>query len=300
MIDNKVFGDTGMLGEPVYPYQSPSLGPLALALAKASAGFATVTRDKKVTIQQKSGGSYSFQYAPLESILAAVREPLAENGLAIVQMIDGHDLVSMLLHESGASLTCRAPLPSVDDIKGLGSAVTYLRRYAIQAMLGIAAEDDDDGSAATGDRVVSSDVEHGADGSLIGTVQVGDKMTSDFSLRQDAEQGPAIGFRLRGEKGGILVRAFGPLAVQLDAHRDAVVGKRVTVWGRIEPVTVPARGKAAKYTYQALTADRVSVPDVGVLPTDTADEPAAAPEGSTELTEAENAAIWDEVERIGA
>lgn len=246
--------------------ETRTLGPLAAALAKASIGFGTVTRDKKVTITQKNGGSYSFQYAPLDVILAAVRKPLADNGLAVVQMLDGGHLVTTLIHESGAEISGRVPLPQVDDIKGLGSAVTYLRRYAIQAMLGIAAEDDDDGSAATGDRIVSADVEHGPDGSLIGIVQVGDKSTSDFLLRTEAGQGPAIGFRLRGDKGGILVRAFGPLAAQLDAYRESVIDKRVTVWGRIEPVTVPARGKAPAFAYQALTADRVSVPGVGVLP----------------------------------
>jgi len=148
-------------------------------------------------------------------------------------------------------------------------------------------------------KAVQADVDHGADGSLIGTVQVGDKMTSDYSLRQTPD-GPALGFRLRGDKGGILVRASGPLAVQLDAFRAAVVGARVTVWGTIENVQVPARGKSAAYSYDALTAHRVRVPEVGDLPTDTTADPVAAPDGSTALTEAESDAIWAEVERIGA
>jgi hypothetical protein len=133
--------------------RSVNLGPLAAALAKAQTQFATVTRDKTVTVQTKTGGSYKFSYAPLDTILGAVRGPLSENGLALVQMLDDGALETTLIHESGASLTGRIALPNSSDIQGLGSAITYLRRYAIQAMLGIAAEEDDDGNHADGNTV---------------------------------------------------------------------------------------------------------------------------------------------------
>ena len=244
-----------------------SLGPLAAALAKAQAEFGTVVRDKTVTVQTKTGGSYTFSYAPLESILAAVRGPLAANGLSIVQMLDDGALATLLLHESGGVLSSRMALPSdLRDLQALGSAMTYLRRYAIQGMLGIAAEDDDDGNRATGNVAVPVGVQHGDDGSLIGVVSVGDKSTSDYSVRQTPD-GPVLGYRLlsdKGDKGGILVEARGPLAVQLDEHRDRVVGARVTVWGSIEERSFMA-GKV-KRTYQALAADRVAVPILGLLP----------------------------------
>jgi len=138
-------------------------------------------------------------------------------------------------------------------------------------------------SIASGDEVrskqVAADVDRGSDGSLIGTVQVGDKSTSDYELRQTPD-GPALGFRLRGDKGGILVRASGALADQLFAFRETVVGARVTVWGTIEKVEVPARGKSSAFSYDALTASRVRVPEIGDLPTGTAPEPDAAPDGS--------------------
>lgn len=279
---------------------SDDLGPLAAALAKAQTQFPTIKRDKKVTVQsKKTGSSYSFSYAPLESVLEATRGPLAANGLAIVQMLDSGALVTTLLHESGAYLSGRIDLPQVEDMQGLGSAITYLRRYAIQAVLGIAAEEDDDGNRAVGN-TIRADVERGDDGSLIGIVEAGDKQSSDFLLRQTPD-GPEIGFRLKGAKGGILVEAYGPLAVQLDAHRDAVAGKRVTVWGRIETRTTAPVGKDKRtFTYQALAADRVRVPEIGDLPTDTAPDPTAAPDGPTGLTEAESEAIWDELEAVGA
>ena len=132
---------------------------------------------------------------------------------------------------------------------------------------------------------VKADVQHGDDGSLIGTVEVGDKASSDYQLRQTPD-GPVIGFRLRGDKGGILVRARGDLAVQLDAWREATVGQRVTCWGRIATERFTPKGKG-EVTYQVLDAERVRVPEVGDLPivTEAPSEPM--------FTEDEQAAIDD-------
>lgn len=272
-------------------FAGPDLGALAAALARAQTQFPVITRDKQVTVQTKTGGSYSFKYAPLDSILDKVRAPLAANGLAIVQMLDEGGLTTTLLHESGASLSGHIAFPPTQDIQGLGSAVTYLRRYAIQAVLGIAAEEDDDGNRAAGNRIIAADVEHTNDGGLIGIAQVGDKQTSDFLVRQTPE-GPEIGFRLRGQKGGILVEAVGPLAAQLDEHRSEIVDQRVTVWGRIGSRSL-GKGKAS---YQVLDATRVRVPGLGDLPVDApADAPAEEPQG---ITEAESEAIWAELQAV--
>lgn len=144
-------------------------------------------------------------------------------------------------------------------------------------------------SIATSDEIqsktVKADVEHADDGSLIGVVQVGDRSTSDYLLRQTPD-GSALGFRLRGERGGILVRCLGPLADQLFAHKDEVIGKRATVWGRVtEEAFTPNKPNAREVRYQVLSAERVRVPDLGDLPLD---EPAV-------LNEAESEAIWDAV-----
>ena len=106
---------------------------------------------------------------------------------------------------------------------------------------------------------MKADVEHGDDGSLIGEVQVGDRSTSDYLLRQTPE-GSALGFRLRGERAASSSRAFGPLADQLFTHRESVVGKRVTVWGKIGDETfTPNKPNAKPVTYQVLAAERVRV-----------------------------------------
>jgi hypothetical protein len=270
------------------------VGPLAAALAKAQMQFPPITRDKTVTVQTKTGGSYSFKYAPLDSILGAVRGPLSANGLVLVQMLDSGGLVTTLIHESGASLSGRVDLPQTADIQGLGSAITYLRRYAIQAVLGIAAEEDDDGNRAAGNRIVP-DVQRGDDGSLIGVVQVGDKVSSDFLLRQTPE-GSALGFRLRGDRGGILVEARGDLAEALFANRDAVVGQRVTVWGSITERQFTPKGKPP-VSYQVLSAERVRVPDLGNLPADTTPNPGEPPEPVLGAHEAESVPLFSDDEQ---
>ena len=58
-------------------------GPLAAALAKAQSEFPPIPRDKTVTVQTKAGGSYTFSYAPLDTVLGAVRGPLTSNGFQL-------------------------------------------------------------------------------------------------------------------------------------------------------------------------------------------------------------------------
>lgn len=208
-------------------------GPLAAALAKAQSSFPAIARDKTVTVQTRTGGSYTFKYAPLDSILAAVRAPLADNGLAISQLLDGHDLVTMLLHKDGATLTGRVPLPRSDGdtVQALGSAITYLRRYSLQAMLGIAAEEDDDGNRASGNRVQATGEARatGNDG-LIGKVATSG--TSDYNLRQTPDDGWRLPFRVKeGNKVGQIVLAEDALALALEPLRDTLMGQLVTVWG---------------------------------------------------------------------
>jgi hypothetical protein len=131
-------------------------GALALALSRAQAAFPVLERSRKVTVKTKDGRSYEFAYAPLEKVFAAIRSPLAENELALVQVLDmGSDgeplLRTTLIHSSGEEISGAWPL----ELRGLtpqqiGSALTYARRYAVQALLGVSAEEDDDANAAEG------------------------------------------------------------------------------------------------------------------------------------------------------
>ena len=107
---------------------------------------------------------FKSKYADLNALREAIREPLALNGLSIMQFASTHnDSVSvetMLAHSSGEYVSSTLSLPvgrKFDkdgnmlplDVQSIGSAITYARRYALSAILSLAA-DDDDGNAAVG------------------------------------------------------------------------------------------------------------------------------------------------------
>lgn len=126
---------------------------IAGALAKAQGEFPAVEKTKTVRVRTKTGGMYEFSYAPLDTILAAVRPALTKNGLSITQVFADDTMMTVLIHESGQFLESRMKLPQRDVPQEFGSIISYYRRYAIQALLGIVAEEDDDGNIAAGNTV---------------------------------------------------------------------------------------------------------------------------------------------------
>ena len=130
------------------------------------------------------------------------------------------------------------------------------------------------------------------DGSLVGRVEVGDKASSDFLVRQTPD-GSRLGFRLRGDHGGILVETTGALAEQLVGLRESVVGQTVSVWGSLgERSFTPKSGK--EVVYQVLAAERMRVPGLGDLPAD--DPPPPEAESLPLFSPEEQAAIYDAIE----
>ena len=98
---------------------------------------------------------FKSKYAPLEAIIDATRPILLKHGLAISQtplFLEGTAGVeTTILHASGHSTTTTLLLPLKDQSpQGVGGAITYARRYALAAVLGIASEDDDDGNVSSG------------------------------------------------------------------------------------------------------------------------------------------------------
>jgi hypothetical protein len=271
--------------------ETNSDGALAGALAKAQAAFPAIARDKEVTVSsERTGKSYKFKYAPLDSILNAVRAPLSSNGLALVQLLDDGDLVTMLMHESGARLAGRVTLPTVEGVQALGSAITYLRRYSIQAILGIAAEEDDDGNHASGNDATFGPRTRGAaperpasrsggivqteahpspltdDGGLIGTAIT--EGNYDFGLRQVAPgaDNPTglrwkLPFRVKNGSKSFIVVAEDNLAEVLAPLKEQVVGQRVTVWGHWSDETIEAKGTKPTIHYRILHLERIATSD---------------------------------------
>jgi hypothetical protein len=120
---------------------------LATAMAKAQAEIKAALKDSK-------NPHFKSSYADLTSVWDACRTALTKNGLSVVQIpgFDASDvwLETMILHSSGESLSGRYPLrPSQQTPQGYGSALTYARRYSLAAMVGVVADEDDDGNAAS-------------------------------------------------------------------------------------------------------------------------------------------------------
>jgi hypothetical protein len=279
-------------------------GALAESLAKAQASFPAISRDKEVTVQTKTGGSYKFKYAPLDSILNAVRKPLADNGLAITQLLDGGDLVTMLLHKDGASLSGRLAVPHIDgNVQAFGSAITYLRRYSIQAILGIAAEEDDDGNQAAGNTASFGKAEAGRnitvgtqevtpDGGLIGKAII--QGNQDFNLRQ-SPNGYTLPFRIKNGTHSFIVVAENELAQAVETMRAQILDHLVTVWGKWTDETIPAKGVKPEIKYRILHLTKLQTPDF-ILPADVQEDLLPQPPDDVSLVgETPTAPLFDEL-----
>jgi len=159
-----------ILGEGTF--SNTKLDKLYEAMSKAQGEFGVVEKDNENPF-------YHSRYADTASILRAVRQPLSNNGLCIIQLPsvvnanDGTVLVHTILgHKSGQNIHCsvkghagyrkensREWTPSKDPQK-MGSVITYLRRYSIMCILCLAPADDDDGEGKQ-----SSNNKQGSEGS---------------------------------------------------------------------------------------------------------------------------------------
>lgn len=105
---------------------------------------------------------FKRKYADLESVMDACKSALSENSLAVAQSIRGDFMITRLWHSSGQWLEGSTPLLiGKQDMQGLGSAMTYARRYGLMAIIGIAPEDDDGNAAvATGPAQQQKSIPH--------------------------------------------------------------------------------------------------------------------------------------------
>ena len=133
---------------------SDSIGKLAEALAKAQGEIKNALKDS-------ANPYFKSKYADLAGIWDAARGPLSANGLALIQCPrcteTSVEVETILAHSSGEWISEVLALPAVQqskekgerfDAHTIGSAVTYAKRYALAAMVGVATEDDDGNAAA--------------------------------------------------------------------------------------------------------------------------------------------------------
>ena len=121
--------------------KSDSIKEIATALNKAQDQMSGAVKDSKNPFFKSS-------YADLSSVVAAVKQPFADNGLSYSQFpifSEGKvGVETILMHTSGEWLSGELLLPMTkQDPQAAGSAITYARRYALQSIAGLPSEDDD-------------------------------------------------------------------------------------------------------------------------------------------------------------
>lgn len=126
--------------------RSDQINELAAALAKAQGQIEGAKKDS-------ANPFFKSTYADLASVWDACRSQLSSNGLSVTQCPEESDsgisVETMLMHSSGQWISSRYSMPvSKVDAQAVGSAITYARRYALAAIVGIAPEDDDGNKAA--------------------------------------------------------------------------------------------------------------------------------------------------------
>ena len=127
---------------------SESIKEIAASLSKAQGQMPSAKKDS-------ANPFFKSQYADLSAVWEAIRKPLSDNGLSVSQGLSfdsGQVIVTTcLMHNSGQWIESSLSLPIVKaDPQSIGSACTYGRRYALSAIVGVSADDDD--AEATMDR----------------------------------------------------------------------------------------------------------------------------------------------------
>ncbi len=120
---------------------SESIKEIASAMNKAQADMTAAKKDA-------NNPFFKSKYADLGSVIKALKEAFAEHGLSYVQSPEMDDngvgVTTMIMHTSGEWIKGTLHIPMAKkDPQGAGSAITYARRYALQAMIGLPSADDD-------------------------------------------------------------------------------------------------------------------------------------------------------------
>lgn len=140
----------------IFSEKNTSIAP---ALAKSWGAMETPKHNATVKVSTKSGGSYSFDYTDLNGIFDAARKVFKENGITIVQNSYTEAapngllacVETMFLHESGEWVkSLPLKFPAANGMQDFGGQITYMKRYSLSSMLGLATEKDDDGNGASG------------------------------------------------------------------------------------------------------------------------------------------------------
>ena len=128
--------------------RSAEIGELAAAMVAVQAELRNPRKNQTAQIVTKTGGKYSYSYADLAATVDVCRENLSKHGLAVLQPTSISEgavtVTTLLVHKSGQWISSDLRLASPDlTPQGIGSTMSYARRYGLTGMVGIAGEDDD-------------------------------------------------------------------------------------------------------------------------------------------------------------
>lgn len=129
--------------------QTESLSELILAMVNFNNEF----QNTKL-VKDGKNDHLKNKYLTLDNILNTVRPILTKHGLVIVQALAGDYLITSIYHVSGQYIQSEMPFHPMSGNKGtnalqeLGGGITYAKRYAISAMLGISVDQDDDAQSS--------------------------------------------------------------------------------------------------------------------------------------------------------
>ena len=127
------------------PVKEESCAKIYEALAKARGEFPAIPKNRIATVKSDKA-SYSYKYADLSDVFAAVDPVLSAYGLTVFQRPVGNELETIVAHESGQVISGRWPVRAMKG-QGLDTAMSYqaaiqvAKRYALTAMLGISTEE---------------------------------------------------------------------------------------------------------------------------------------------------------------
>lgn len=118
--------------------RSESIANIAPAFLKAQKAMEAVIKDAKNPF-------FKSDYATLNAVMDTCKKPLNDNGIMILQPVNGDHVETVLMHESGEFFASQTALivKEQNNPQSYGSSVSYARRYGLMSMLGLPADDDD-------------------------------------------------------------------------------------------------------------------------------------------------------------
>lgn len=181
---------------------------------------------------------FKSKYADLAAVVEAVLPALHANGFGLMQPphSDGElvQVETILVHESGGYIRSLLGMrPSKNDPQGVGSTVTYARRYALQSIAGIAPEDDD-GNAASGQRRATHGPAERKSSAQAKRDGDHERIKAELAACEDLEQLGAWGARLPAQL-AILPMSWGDAINDLYLHRRAELLGEPTQTREFEP-----------------------------------------------------------------